>query len=182
MFELESFFWLAIIVAVSALYTRLRKKVSSNYLERKLQQLDTHAYQVLSHVRLPDLDQALDHVIVSVYGVFVIRRENYNGFIYGQKDDQEWTCELKKKKSKFSNPIIENEANVKKLSEQLKLEDKYIESVIAFANTAHLEVDQALIKNHHVTNYDQIVEAIKSWHTPRLSKDKVQALAQQLKG
>lgn len=182
MFELESFFWLAVIVAVSALYTRLRKKVSSNYLERKLQQLDTNAYQVLSHVRIPDLDQALDHVIVSVYGVFVIRRENYNGFIYGQTDDQQWTCELKKKKNKFPNPIKENEVKVKKLSEQLKLEDKYIESVIAFANTAHLDVEQALIKNHRVTNYDQLVEAITSWHTPRLSKDNVQALVRQLKG
>ncbi|MBM7539814.1 nuclease-related domain-containing protein [Amphibacillus cookii] len=173
---LEVFVGLAIITGLSALYTKFRKKVGSRYVEQKLQQLDQHIYQTISNVKLDEQTQ-IDHVVLSVYGIFIIKRVNQHGTIYGGSSDQEWTCQLKKQKQTFPNPIKQQPTLISTMAKHLGIKETYIHVMVAFANNAELVIDQPLIKAKQVTHYDQLPELIQSFSTPQLSKQQIQTLA-----
>lgn len=174
------FLVLGVIVGLSAWYNHVRKKVGANYVERKLKQLDTASYHVLSNVKLADEAGVIDHVVVSVYGVFLINRENYNGSIYGKETDQEWLVQVKKQQKPFANPMISIKKQKQQASIYLDISPKHVHEVIAFANTAILAIDESLMKKQSVVNYDQLPEAVHSWKTPQLSKEKVTAIIEKL--
>ncbi|WP_017470952.1 nuclease-related domain-containing protein [Amphibacillus jilinensis] len=173
---LEVFVGLAIITGLSGLYTKLRKKVGSRYVEQKLQKLDQDIYQTLSNVKLDDQNQ-IDHVVLSVYGIFIIKRVNQHGTIYGSSSDQEWTCQLKKQKQTFPNPIKQHATLTSTLVKHFNIKEKYIHTIVAFANKAELAVDQQLIKANQVTDYDRLPDLIQSFSTPQLAKQQIQTIA-----
>ena len=74
----------------------------------------------------------IDHVIVSIYGIFVIETKNFGGWIFGNESDKNWTQVLYGKKSKFQNPLHQNYRHIKCLSEFLNLEEDKFHSVIVF--------------------------------------------------
>lgn len=65
----------------------------------------------------------IDHIVLSIYGIFVIETKNYKGWIFGNDRAQYWTQTLYKKKYKIYNPVIQNWSHVnflKRMSTQLK--------------------------------------------------------------
>lgn len=179
MSDLSVFLVLAAIVTLSALYARLRKKVGSRYVEQKLQTLNEKEYQIVSNIQLPEAER-LDHVVISIYGLFLIKRENYNGSIYGKETDQEWLFQVKKKQTPFINPLPANQQTKLHVAEYLKLDQKYITPIVAFSNKAILAIDPKLLKTKTVVLYDEIVARIASDKTPRLSKEQVTKLTEKL--
>ncbi|MCP4345328.1 MAG: NERD domain-containing protein [Desulfobacterales bacterium] len=73
-----------------------------------------------------------DHVLLSVYGLFVIETKNYNGWIYGDEKQKYWTQVLFKKKSKFQNPLHQNYKHTKSLAEYLHTDHRNIYSIVFF--------------------------------------------------
>lgn len=43
----------------------------------------------------------IDHVVISVYGIFVIEVKNYAGWITGKENSNQWTQTIYKKKTQF---------------------------------------------------------------------------------
>lgn len=179
MSDLTIYLVLAAIIVLSALYTRLRKKVGSSYVQQKLQTLNENEYKIVSSFQLPEAER-LDHVVVSIYGVFLIKRENYNGSIYGKATDEEWLFQVKKKQMPFINPLPDIQQTKLHVSEYLQLDQKYITPIVAFSNKAILAIDPSLLKTQTVVLYDEIVASIKSHKTPRLSKELVTKLTDKL--
>ncbi|WP_112182145.1 MULTISPECIES: nuclease-related domain-containing protein [Paraliobacillus] len=179
MSDLYVFLVLAIIIVISAVYTRLRKKVGSSYVQQKLQALNENEYKIVSAVQLPEAER-LDHVVISIYGVFLIKRENYDGSIYGKETDEEWLFQVKKKQTPFINPLRANEQRKQHVAEFLQLNEKYITTIVAFSNKAILAIDPSLMKNKTVVLYDDIVASIETYKTPRLSKENVTKLTEKL--
>ncbi len=169
-----------LIVALSAGFNQFRKKVGTSYVARKLTQLDTSVYHVVSNVALDDQSEKVDHVVLSVYGAFVIDQENYNGSIYGKESDEMWIYQVKKRQKTFNNPIKQTEAVAKQLAAQLEMDEKHFHPLVAFSNSAILAVEDELIKKSLVMNYDQLPETIKTWKTPQLSKQKVADILEKL--
>lgn len=174
-FGLEGFIVIAVIVILSSVIVQFRKKVSGKYLIEKIEQLDQNTYQHIANVPFQQLEQKIDHIILSTYGIFIIERKNYNGHIFGDLDDKQWTFQVKKNKQLIDNPITALKVKFAHIAEELDLQEKNIYPIIAFSNSAKLKVDQKLI-NQYVANYDDINEAIRFYQTPKLSKEKIAEL------
>lgn len=67
--------------------------------------LDKEKYIVVNDVLIPTLDgrtSQIDHVIISIYGIFVIETKNYNGWIFGSEHSKNWTQVIYKTKISFT--------------------------------------------------------------------------------
>ena len=55
--------------------------------------LDKNQYHLIKNVTLPTEDGTtqIDHIIVSVFGVFVVETKNMKGWIYGGQNKKTWT-------------------------------------------------------------------------------------------
>ncbi|WP_227679986.1 nuclease-related domain-containing protein [Psychrobacter frigidicola] len=66
--------------------------------------LDKAAYHRLNNIALPLSNGGsaqIDHVIVSVYGIFVIETKNYKGWIFGKEKQAQWPQTIMGRKYKF---------------------------------------------------------------------------------
>lgn len=59
----------------------------------------------------------IDHIVISIYGIFVIETKNYSGWIHGNDKSEYWTQSIYKKKTKFRNPVKQNWVHVLALKE-----------------------------------------------------------------
>ncbi len=97
--------------------------------------LDKKTYRVFNNVTLPNFGGGttqIDHIIVSVYGIFVIETKNMNGWIYGKEKEPTWTQVFFKKKYTFPNPLRQNYKHTKSISELLKIPEDKFHSIIFF--------------------------------------------------
>lgn len=62
-------------------------------IARRLATLPKEQYVILNDLLLPTSygTTQIDHVVVSIYGIFVIETKNYKGIIYGGQDAETWT-------------------------------------------------------------------------------------------
>jgi hypothetical protein len=96
--------------------------------------LNKRRYHLVKDVTLPTEDGTtqIDHIIVSIYGVFVIETKNYTGWIFGSENQRTWTQKLFKKSHKFQNPLHQNYKHVKTLQALLNLKANQLHSVVVF--------------------------------------------------
>ncbi|WP_296236671.1 nuclease-related domain-containing protein [Psychrobacter sp. UBA5136] len=158
--------------------------------------LDKDIYHRLNNVTLPLADGGstqIDHVIVSVYGIFVIETKNYKGWIFGNEKQRQWTQVIMGRKYKFQNPLRQNYLHIKTLADLLALDMNYFHSMIAFIGECELKTRDELpehVLTSGMVSYvkkkqdklltDEEVKAIvvqiesnrfsKSWHTNRAHK------------
>ncbi len=83
----------------------------------------------------------IDHVLLSRYGIFVIETKNYNGWIFGGKDQKYWTQVLPGTKNKFQNPLHQNYRHTRVLAEHLNIEHSKIHPVVFFIGDAKLKTE-----------------------------------------
>lgn len=60
--------------------------------------LDKEIYHRINNVTLPKnngMTTQIDHIIVSVFGIFVIETKNYKGWIFGNEKQEKWTQVIK---------------------------------------------------------------------------------------
>jgi predicted RNA-binding Zn-ribbon protein involved in translation (DUF1610 family) len=96
--------------------------------------LDNDVYHVIKNVTLPTEDGTtqIDHIIVSVYGVFVVETKNLRGWIFGSPHQKTWTQKIYKHSNKFQNPLHQNYKHTKTLQSLLALDETQLHSVIVF--------------------------------------------------
>ena len=179
-FGIEGFIIIAAIVGVSAFISNARKKVGGSYLTDQIKELDKETYHHFTNITLPELDHKIDHIILSIYGILIIHRENYDGTVLGSEADEEWTFSKKGKKKQRPNPLKKIKGSINVIAEHLDVKEKNIYPIVASSNTAELEIDPSLIKKGKVCQYDQIAETIQTYQTPKLAKTKIAELVEQL--
>ena len=98
------------------------------------QQLDKDTYHLIKNVTLPTENGTtqIDHIIVSIYGAFVVETKNMKGWIFGSPHQKMWTQQIYKHKNKFQNPLHHNYKHTKTLETLLELEESQVHSVIVF--------------------------------------------------
>ena len=74
----------------------------------------------------------IDHLIVSVYGLFIVETKNKSGWIFGSEEQSSWTQSIYGKKYSFQNPLRQAFRQKKVLSEFLNLEESKIHTVVYF--------------------------------------------------
>ncbi len=82
----------------------------------------------------------IDHLIVSVFGIFVVELKNYKGWITGSEYGEKWTQNIYGHKSEFYNPLRQNFGHVKALASVFGIREDLMLPVVVFAGTATIKV------------------------------------------
>jgi restriction system protein len=91
-------------------------------------------YHSFNNIIIPSgsVTTQIDHVIVSIFGIFVIETKNRDGWIFGNEREPEWTQDIFGKKYRFQNPLHQNYRHTASLAEYLQVDPGKIQSVIVF--------------------------------------------------
>ena len=164
-------YWWIILVFIVIIY-RAFKPTIKGFLGEKtvsviLDWLPLSQYMQLNDILL-SIDgktSQIDHIVVSVYGIFVIETKNYKGWIYGKEKDDYWVQNIYGKKSRFLNPIRQNYGHIQELKKLLFEYDMVpIRSIIAFSPECDLKVK---CDKTPVLYFLQIAKYIKSQSTEK---------------
>ena len=143
--------------------------------------LEKDVYHRLNGITLPRANGGstqIDHIIVSVYGIFVIETKNYKGWIYGSEKQKQWTQAFPNgSKFKFQNPLRQNYLHIKTLADLLGLELSYFHSMIAFIGECELKTRDEL-PEHVLTG--GMVSYVKKKQDEILTEDEVKSIVEQI--
>lgn len=130
------FYLIPFIILLEVLKSPRFKGLSGEFIVNALGKLmlDKNEYHLIKNVTLPieNGTTQIDHVIVSVYGVFVVETKNVKGWIFGSPNQPLWTQKICKHSDKFQNPLHQNYKHVKTLEHLLGLNDGQVHSLIVF--------------------------------------------------
>jgi hypothetical protein len=119
-------------------------------------------------LKTPDGSTQIDHIIISIYGIFVIETKDYAGWIFGNENQQKWTQSLigprefsifgrrySSVKYKFQNPLRQNYKHVKAVQKLLNVNMNKIFSIIVFAGDSEFksEMPDNVIELHELPSY-----------------------------
>ena len=142
--------------------------------------LEKDVYHRLNNITLPLANGGstqIDHVIVSVYGIFVIETKNYKGWIFGNEAQRQWTQVIMGRKYKFQNPLRQNYLHIKTLADLLALDLNYFHSMIAFIGECELK-NRDELPEHVLTS--GMASYVKKKQDKLLSEDEVKAIVEQI--
>lgn len=96
--------------------------------------LDRDIYRRIDSLIVPASDGTtqVDHVVVSLFGVFVIETKAMKGWIFGSESDRQWTQMIFGEEYRFQNPLHQNLRHIRCLSDFLRLDRGTFHSVIWF--------------------------------------------------
>ena len=142
--------------------------------------LEKDVYHRLNNITLPLSNGGstqIDHVIVSIYGIFVIETKNYKGWIFGNEKQRQWTQVIMGRKYKFQNPLRQNYLHIKTLADLLELDLSYFHSMIAFIGECELKTRDEL-PEHVLTS--GMASYVKKKQHELLTPDEVKAIVEQI--
>ncbi len=141
--------------------------------------LDKDKYHLIKNVTLPTEDGStqIDHVIVSLYGIFVVETKNMKGWIFGSSSQKTWTQKIHKYSSfKFQNPLHQNYKHVKTLQSLLGVTDDKIFSLVVFVGGSTFKTKMP----ENVTYLRGFIRFIKSKTQPVLSESDVNEITNKI--
>jgi len=141
--------------------------------------LDKDKYHLIKNVTLPTEGGStqIDHIIVSVFGVFVVETKNMKGWIFGSANQKTWTQKIYRHSSKFQNPLHQNYKHLKTLESSLGISGDFLRSVIVFVGNSTFKTQMP----DNVTHSGGYVRYIKSKKTPVLTELQVRKIVNKIK-
>ncbi len=105
--------------------------------------LDDDAYRKFHDIvlRTDDGTTQIDHVVLSMYGIFVIETKNYSGWIYGGERQAKWTQVLFGSKHTFQNPLDQNYRHTMELARALEVPHDRIHSIVFFIGESQFKTE-----------------------------------------
>ena len=175
-------------------YSQFRGEAGEIEVARILSGFNRQQYIVLNNILLrkqyvksgevPTVQ--IDHLVVSLYGIFSIETKNYAGKIYGYEDARTWKVYLAGQKYEMQNPLRQNHAHTKTLQKLLmnnamqigiQNADFLIYPIIAFSERADLSKIQ--VQGVDIVHYNQIPTAILNKSvTMQLTPQQMESIAQ----
>lgn len=169
--------FLALVVYLKFNQAKIRGRIGEARVSSILKSLPNSYYSFNNiYLRKGDTSVQIDHIIISVYGVFVIETKNYTGWIYGSDKSDNWIKNMYGNKYYFQNPLKQNYSHVRALQDTLGLPfDKFI-PIVVFLRGATLKCDTQGL----VIYSSQLKRIINSYTTPILNISEVERLVNQL--
>ena len=163
----QPLYWIMIVISLIIIITyylygaRIIGWFGELWTKQALNKLPKDKYIIINDLLIKTQDQThqIDHVVVSIYGIFSIETKQYNGFITGSKYDKNWIRHLGKKKLYYTNPIRQNYGHVKSLAELLNLPEEKIYNIVCIPSEVTLKIQQ----DGEVVGYKSIVKKILSY-------------------
>ena len=134
--------------------------------------LTKEKYKILDDVFLPIGEigtTQIDHIVVSVHGVFVIETKNYSGLIFADANNPKWIQVLGKTKNQFQNPLRQNYLHIRAIADNLGIPEEYIHGIVAFSDYAEFKT----VMPEGVVFFSQVPKAIKAFEMEIFRQDQV---------
>jgi hypothetical protein len=180
---MELLFALIFLVAIVVSALLKLPGVKGYFGERSIQRftsrrLDGAVYHRLDNVTLGGAGGTtqIDHVFVSVYGIFVVETKNMKGWIFGGEKHAQWTQTIFKKSSRFQNPLHQNYKHVKALEALLSVPPAVINSVVVFVGESEFKTPMP----RNVIRQSGLITYIKSFASPVLTKEQVAGVIERI--
>ena len=115
-------------------------------VKRNLSKLDQTLYDVYNDINIPNTKAELglaqiDHIVVSVFGIFVIETKNYTGWIFCSPERKYWTQVVYSEKNRLYNPIKQNWGHIYALSDFLQIPRNKFKNIVCFVGDAEFKTD-----------------------------------------
>lgn len=172
-----NFWYLILLIVLVALYN-LFKPVIKGYLGEKLvsvvlRRLNKEEYKIINDIILFNEDNKttqIDHIIVSVYGIFVIETKNYNGWIIGKESDKYWKQVIFRTKNNFYNPLRQNYGHTMAVRSVIGDNSISIIPIVVFSNNATLKVQT----HSHVVYVAKLLKTVKQYNKKCMSQEEAE--------
>jgi hypothetical protein len=153
------------LIVLGVLWRKTKGRRGEKQVAALLALLPKDRYKVINDLLIQKGGHStqIDHVVVSVYGVFVIETKYYRGWIYGGENSEYWTKNVYSHKYELRNPLWQNEGHIKTITRLLEdpgLVPMY--NIVAFSSQAKLKVDRSL----PVMYWRQVVPYIRRYKEP----------------
>lgn len=148
--EWRDIIFTAAVVALFALviiWNRLKGKRGEMQVATLLALLPKKRYKVINDLLIQSgcHSTQIDHVVVSIYGIFVIETKYYNGWICGGENSEYWTQNIYGHKYQLRNPLWQNEGHVKAIARIIGDPGIIpIYNIVAFSLQATIKVNRSL--------------------------------------
>lgn len=175
--EILLLFILVIFLLYSLFSTKARGRAGEKKVASLLSSLPQE-YEVFNDLLIEDNGRTsqIDHLIVSVYGIFVIETKNYSGFITGYENSRQWTENFYGNKYYFYNPIKQNKGHILALRNKLHIiEDDFI-PIVVFSDDCTLQVDT----QSPVIYMSDMIAKIKSYNEIKFDISQIKFIAEQI--
>jgi hypothetical protein len=130
-------------------------------------------YFIFNNITIPstnNISSQIDHLVISKFGIFVTENKDYKGWIFGSKDQENWTQSLPGGESKFQfqNPIRQNYSHIVALQDLLPFITKEsFESIVVFMDSCELKTPP--IEN--VIHTGELIKCIQKFNQNRISEE-----------
>ena len=177
--ELAIFFALIFIVIYFCFFTASAKgRRGERAVANIISHLPSSEYSIINDITLQDEHGStqIDHVIISIYGIFVIETKNFSGWIMGGEKSDQWIKNVYGHKYYFYNPIRQNYGHISALARTLLISKDCFVSIVAFPYKADIKVHTS----EHVVYFRDIIPTILSYSKKRFSIFEVDKMTNQL--
>ncbi len=149
-------------------------------ISKLLRKLNKKEYKVFNdiYLEIENKTTQIDHLVISIYGIFVIETKNYQGWIHGSESSEFWTQSIYTNKIKFRNPVKQNWSHIYLLKDILKnfYFSKY-HPIIVFAGTATLKNVYSKVP---VIYTNELLDKIKEYKEFILTLEDVEYISKQI--
>lgn len=130
-------------------------------------------YFIFNNLTIPSSHNGssqIDHLVVSKFGIFVIESKDYKGWVFGNKDQEQWTQSLPggNNKFQFQNPIRQNWSHIMSLKTLFpSVPENAFRSIVVFTDSCEFKTDP--IEN--VIHSGEIVGCVQKYTETEISED-----------
>ena len=165
-------------IIMKNIFPQLKGYIGEKRIRKLLHSLGDE-YTIFNDMYVPKKDgkmTQIDHVLLSPYGIFVIETKNYTGWIFGQEQQKNWTQTIYNKKSRFYNPVMQNNTHVKALKHYLDMNVPMF-SIVVFSNAATFKFKDSFHQAHVIQN-KQLKRTIKQYTITQISVQQLTYISQ----
>lgn len=141
--------------------------------------LDPSVYREFSDVTLHTEDGTtqIDHIYVSPFGILVIETKNMRGWIFGSRNQAQWTQTIYRNKFRFQNPLRQNYKHIKALESLLGLPQRVFKTLVVFTGDCTFKTEMP----DEVRTRSDLIEYIRSIDVRILSETQVAEVCETIK-
>lgn len=126
-----------------------------NAIVSKFQPPDFHLLNNIT-LQFQDGTTQIDHILISIKGIFVIETKHYSGWIYGNEQSKQWMQVIYRIKNRLQNPLHQNYRHVKVIHQFLDfLPKEQIHSIVVFSGSAEFKsgMPKGVVYLSHLSSY-----------------------------
>lgn len=162
----------AILLLISRLLPSLGEIGEKKVSKKLRKKLPIEEYVVIDDVTIPSQygTAQIDHIVVSVYGIFIIETKNYSGIISGSDNSEYWIKNVFGNKYEFRNPLKQNFGHVKALQAFIDLPRSFFFPIVCFTESSKLNITT----RDPVVHTKDLINVIRSQNNRKLDVDEMQ--------